>query len=30
MMAGGGAGMMGPGWQGGDGGFGMTFTFTTA
>ena len=29
MMAGGGSGMMGSGWQGGDGGYGMIFTFTT-
>jgi len=29
-MMGGGMGMMGPGWQGADGGYGMTFTFTTA
>ena len=29
-MMGRGAGMMGPGWQGSDGGYGMTFTFTTA
>ena len=30
MMAGGGSGMMGSGWQGSDGGYGMIFTFTTA
>ena len=30
MMGGAGRGMMGPGWQGGDGGYGMIFTFTTA
>lgn len=30
MMQGPGGGMMGPGWQGGDGGYGMVFTFTTA
>lgn len=30
MMGGAGPGMMGPGWQGSDGGHGMIFTFTTA
>ena len=30
MMAGGGSGMMGSGWQGTDGGYGMIFTFITA
>jgi hypothetical protein len=29
-MMGGATGMMGPGWQGADGGYGMIFTFTTA
>lgn len=29
-MMGGGMSMMGPGWQGADGGYGMVFTFTTA
>lgn len=29
-MMGGGTGMMGPGWQGADGAYGMIFTFTTA
>ena len=29
MMGSGLPGMMGPGWQGGDGGYGMMFTFTT-
>jgi hypothetical protein len=30
MMGGAGTGMMGPGWRGSDGGYGMIFTFTTA